>query len=326
MKSKTKRKVPQSAVTEMLRAHSLGEAVEIKEMGGGYFNTVLKVKTDDGKCYAIKIAPNNSSNVLTYEKELIKSEVEFYRLLQNVKSVHFPEIYGFSTDENQPYQYLIMEFIEGKMMSEMRLSSEQKDKYMYDLGVITAEIHKIKNDSGFGYLQNGLKQTWAQAYTSMVENLITDAERKNAEVPFINEIRKAIEKNRGALEEVKSPSLVHFDIWAGNVIIKDGKIRSVIDCERAMFGDVMGEFISLQFSPVFSITAHKSLFDGYNSAAENPVTFSKTEMARINLMRVYLSMIMYIETYYRRPRLSPVAIGTRAYARTVLKACLKELG
>ena len=57
-------------------------------------------------------------------------------------------------------------------------------------------------------------------------------------------VRCCFQKGRALLDQVKTPSLLHLDLWAGNVLL-DGdslEILAVIDSDRAVFGDPDFEF------------------------------------------------------------------------------------
>lgn len=324
-RNKMKQNISESTVFEIFEKHSLGEVAEIQVMSGGFFNSVLKVKMATGEEYIIKIAPNANTEVLTYEQELIKSEVNMYRLLESVTSVRFPKVFAYNYESGSRYKYVIMEFIEGDMLSDIALPPEQYKSVMRDLGKAMAEIHSITNKDGFGYVQNGLKPTWKEAYLSMVENVIADGTRRKAKIPYLNEIKEIIHKNEYVLDAVKTQSLVHFDLWKGNIIVKGGKLYGLIDCERAMFGDRMGEFISLDFANPFDLEKHKDLIDGYNSFAKEKIRFSREDLIRLYLIKIYLGLIVYVEPYYRFSKLSPQFHGARMYAKNALKATINEL-
>ena len=284
--SKTKRSVDKETLDKIFTKHSLGKVETFSELKGGMFNSVLKVTTKDEKNYAIKIAPSDDVEVLSYEKNLIKSEVYFYEKFQQIKSVHFPKVYGYDCDENSDYKYLIMEFVEGSMLSSAKLDKDENNKVMYELGKAMAEIHNLTCDEGFGYIQNGLRESWDEAYYSMAENVIKNAEAKKAKIPCINEIRDIFAKKGELLKTVEKPHYVHFDLWAGNIVIKDKKLYALIDCERAMLGDVMGDFISLDYTGAFDIEKNQHLIDGYNAIANEKLTFDKNQLRRLYLMKI----------------------------------------
>lgn len=321
---KTKQNIPESVICEIFNRHSLGSVKNIKTLTGGMFNTVLMVQTDINK-YAVKIAPKQQVQVLTYENDLIRSEVNTYTLLSNIKSVHFPKLYGYNFDSDYEYNYLIMEYIDAPTLNKVKLSKEEYDGVMYDLGKAMAQIHEIKSEDGFGYIQNGLKSTWKDAYYDMLQNLIKDAQKKNAQIPYLSEIKALLKENETVFDSVTEPSLVHFDLWQGNIMVKDGRLYALIDCERAMFADVMGEFISLDYAAAFDVNKNKMLIDGYNSISKKKLKFDKEELIRLYFMKLYLGSIAYTETYYRLPNLSLQALGTRQFAKAMIKTALTQL-
>ena len=316
--SKTKRNISDEALNEIFSKHSLGKIVKVIPLKGGQFNAVMKVTVQSGESYVIKVAPSKGTDVLTYEKDLIKSEVYFYEKFSGLKNIHFPEIYGYDYDGESEYQYLVMEFIEGKMLTDAKLSKEDYDQVMYELGCAMAEIHNLSCEEGFGYIQNGLYKTWEEAYLSMTESVIKNAEIKNAKIPYLREIRSIIEENRDILREVKDISFVHFDLWAGNIILKDKKLYALIDCERAMLGDRIGDFISLDYISPFDKKKNEMLIDGYNSVAKEPVVFDDNELKRFYLMRMYLGLIVFTEQHYRYSKFSPVFYAGRAFGKKVI--------
>ena len=81
MTSKTKQHISKNIISEIFNKHSLGNVINTTVLTGGKFNTVLKIQTEDQNQYVTKIAPDSSTEVLTYEQQLIKSEVYIYKLL-----------------------------------------------------------------------------------------------------------------------------------------------------------------------------------------------------------------------------------------------------
>lgn len=322
--SKTKRSIDKETLNKIFLRHGLGEVETFSDLKGGMFNSVLKVTTKDGKSYAVKIAPANDIQVLTYEKNLIKSEVYFYEKFAQVKNVHFPKVFGYDCDENSDYRYIIMEFVEGTMLSSTKLNKDETNQVMFSLGKAMAEMHNITCDEGFGYIQNGLKPTWHEAYLSMAENVIKNAEAKKAKIPCLSEIRKIFAESEDLLKTVHTPHYVHFDLWAGNIVIKDRKLYALIDCERAMLGDVMGDFISLDYTGAFDVEKNSYLIDGYNSVSNEKLTFDSNQLKRLYLMKIYLGLIVYTEQHYRYPKFSVVRMAGKKYGETVIRNAIRN--
>ncbi len=323
MNSKTKRTVLQSDINRIFVFHNLGTVSEIKALSGGEFNSVYKV-TADNMNYVIKIAPAADVRVLTYEKDIISSEIFALEHFKGNPYVHIPEVKAFGEDA-EIGKYLIMEFVEGKMLLNCVLSDMEYDSILFHLGKAIAEFHNTNCDRGFGYLQNGLKQSWQEAYFSMLENIRQDAERVHIKIPYIRKIRAVVDNCKDVLDEVKKPSLLHFDLWKGNIFVRDKKLHSVIDCERMMLGDPVGDFIHLDYIAPFDKEKYKQMIDGYNSVAEHSLLFNKNERIRFYLVRLYLGLIAYVETDYRLSKYSVAFYGKKIFARKVLRVSLNEL-
>ena len=65
--SKTKYEASEAEIRKLFSFHKLGNAVDIVALGCGEFNAAYKVSCDNGVSYALKIAPPEGSNVLSYD-------------------------------------------------------------------------------------------------------------------------------------------------------------------------------------------------------------------------------------------------------------------
>ncbi len=308
-------------VQKIFDRHSLGEVREVAALKGGTFNSVFRVSTEKGE-YAIKIVGDADKEVLTYEKGLIETEAKVYELLQ--KTEYIPKIHGYNYSDEYEHKYLIMDFIEGQTLNKTKLGKEEYDGVMYSLGRAMAEIHCVTGE-GFGYMQCGLKGTMREAYLSMTDNLISDARRKVKDIPFSDRVRKVIDKNISAFDGVEAPVLTHFDLWGGNIIIKDNRLSALIDCERAMLGVPEGDFISLDYLAPFDKEKSKALLEGYNSVASEKLTFEGDSLKRFYLMRLQLGLIVFTESHYRYARFTPMYIGSKLFGKKVIANALKQL-
>jgi aminoglycoside phosphotransferase (APT) family kinase protein len=90
------------------------------------------------------------------------------------------------------------------------------------------------------------------------------------------------------LDDVTTPSLVHFDLWPGNILLRDGQITGIVDGERAFWGDPLAEMVSLA---LFGDIADDAAFlAGYGG-----IEFDDSARRRIALYQSYLYLIMLIE-------------------------------
>jgi len=101
MKSKTKNRLPDEKIRELAGIH-FGESCEIgeiKELKGGMFNAIYlieRIKEQDQIVLKTGVVPGTT--LLTYEQDVMPTEVECYRLIKEQTTVPLPLIlaYDFS--------------------------------------------------------------------------------------------------------------------------------------------------------------------------------------------------------------------------------------
>lgn len=95
------------------------------------------------------------------------------------------------------------------------------------------------------------------------------------------------------LDEVTEPCLAEWDLWEGNVTVRDGRIVAIVDHERAFHGDSPIEvgFAATQL-PVFGDSTALMRGHGHPELTE-------TQRVRRRLYGLHLLSVMAIETVYR---------------------------
>src|SRR5262249_9675869 len=130
--------------------------------------------------------------------------------------------------------------------------------------------------------------------TGMLEDVLHDGERRHVELGWdYDVVRKAIDEYAGSLHDVGEPRFVEWDLWDSNVMIRGGRIVSVIDHERAFYGDPLIErgFVAAEL-PAFGTA--EPFMRGYGKRE-----LSEPEQIRRRLYSLRLVLIMVIETVYR---------------------------
>ena len=73
MVSKTKFAISNSKIKEIFHHFGIDNIKSISPLGSGEYNAVFEIKAD--KSYVLKLAPDSSIPVLTYEDKMMSSEV-----------------------------------------------------------------------------------------------------------------------------------------------------------------------------------------------------------------------------------------------------------
>lgn len=266
--------------------------IELKE---GWFNAAYNVCLSDGRQVILKIAPPANAEVMTYEQNIMATEVASMRQVSQNPAIPVPEIYYFDTTRDLcDSDYFFMQKLSGENYEHVKASLPPATQAQVDrqIGAIIREINGFTG-TYFGYDGNSALRgaTWKEAFIKIMEAVLEDGRLKNADYGYeTSEINAAIHKHAASLEVVSIPRLVHWDAWDLNFFVKDGRITGILDFERALWADPLME---AQFRPLATQGVSESMW-GYGKTS-----FTHAEDQRCHLYTLHLALVMKTECYYR---------------------------
>ncbi|MEU4761667.1 aminoglycoside phosphotransferase family protein [Actinosynnema sp. NPDC023794] len=285
-------------LTEVLRRAGVAdpERARVEEIDGGTFNTAYRVAAGDRRL-VLKIAPPPEVAGLSYEHGLLATEAIFHRAAADALPV--PEVVHLDRDRDLlPSDWLLLTELPGVNWHEHRDRVGPKSALRGRLGAAVAGLHRVTGD-GFGYPQCGLVADWPTAFTAMLGAVLSDADRYGVDLPVpADRLRAMLHAARDALAEVVVPSLVHFDLWPGNVLVDPGtaRVTGVVDGERAFFGDPLADMPSLALFGL--VEEDQDFLAGYRGAGGR-FEPTRTARQRLELYRCHLYTIMTVEAVPR---------------------------
>lgn len=298
MKTATKNTFTDSEIRAVIHKYFPDEKInEIIPLDGGTFNTVYRINGSGvlGNGVILKTSPSVGVEVPNHEKDILKTEVYTYQILAGQK-IPVPKLYGYDFSRTLlPCDYFIMERMHGK--SWLDHWPIRDPGLMRALGKYTARMHSASLD-WFGEISDDPTKrfdTWGAAFLSMVGDVLEETRRQGLTLPY-EEIETAVSSRREMLDELKRPSLVNFDLWAGNVFVKkreDGfYLTGMIDFERSFLGDPLASFASalLLYDNVEKETA---FLEGYNNVSGQPLVITNADREKMALYE----MLMYLRSY-----------------------------
>ncbi|WBB58209.1 aminoglycoside phosphotransferase family protein [Streptomyces sp. WMMC500] len=301
MESITKNRQSATALRAMIgRAYGADRIPEgegwAAELGNGWFNVAYRIRLRDGAEVVVKVAPPPRVEVMTYEREAMPTELRTLDLLRTHTSVPVPAVdFADRSREVCDADYFFMPYIDGDNLGVIakQLPAAERDALMEQVGAANREINSVRGQ-GFGPLAGPGDPSWRRVFTGMVEDVLADGERRGVDLGWdYDTVRATLAAHAGSLDEVTEPRLVEWDLWAGNVMVRDGRIAAVIDHERAFFGDPLIEsgFAGTQMADF----GHAVPFmRGYGHPE-----LTGTQQVRRRLYCLYLVLIMVIETVFR---------------------------
>jgi aminoglycoside phosphotransferase (APT) family kinase protein len=293
MRSITKRLLTTDQIRELVK-HGLGSQVELagcEEFTDGAFSAVYGV-TVDGRELVLKVAPPPDLRLMRYEVDVAHIEAEFYRRA-GAAGLPLPRLYAADPELG----YLLVERLRGESLRTAReaMTPAELARVRHELGSICARLGRVTGPR-FGYPRRDghtRSASWRTSFLTFMEDVLADAVEYGRELPAPAEaIGELVGRHADLLEDVTTPTLVHFDLWDGNVFVVPGpdgyRVEGIIDGERAFYGDPIAELVSLG---LFRNPAElPGLLDGFLG---RPLT--ERERARLRLYTVYLYLIMVTE-------------------------------
>jgi aminoglycoside phosphotransferase (APT) family kinase protein len=303
MDSKTKTTLTPKII-EMLTKAQFGSTVKIKKimpLTAGMFNTAYAIHFENLQPdIVLRIAPHPDQPVLTYEKNMMQREGLILETIQKVESLPFvPKLLGYDFSRQLiERDYMFLEKLSGVPLWDIKeqLTPKNLQALEFQIGKYIAMLGQVKGEY-FGYFGDGPghgSPSWREAFIAIMEAMLDDGETLEAALPVsYDQIREQLHRHADALDEIREPSFVHWDLWQGNVFVKPENskyvIEGIIDWERALWGDPDIETaVACRFyGPTF--------FEGYGKqlATEGPAAI------RQSLYRIYLWLALLIEIKVR---------------------------
>ena len=273
---------------------------EIVPLTAGYFNTAYAIHfTNHQPDVVLRIAPHADQPVLTYEKDLMRREVLILETVQVYKDILTPKMLGYDLSRTLiDRDYMFVEKLSGVALQDIKeqLAPDNLQDIERQVGQFAARLAEIKGES-FGYFGDGIahsSSTWREAFSTILETMLSDGESLGVVLPIsYADLRAILRAHAASLDEITQPCFVHWDLWAGNVFIKPDNGRyvfeGIIDWERALWGDPDFETaVACRFyGPAF--------YQGYGK----PLAERGPEAARQSLYRLFLWLVLLIEAKVR---------------------------
>jgi len=246
-------------------------AGKISPITTGKFNSSYIVAAD-GREYVIRIAPDPEAVFIFYERNMMAQEPGIHKLLREKTDAPVAEIFVYDDSRSLvPTDYLIMERLPGRALSDVRVSSSDYGKVLTQMGRYLAQVHSLTAEK-YGYLgEHNCMQPqddWAAAFKIMWNKMVDDICR----VDFYNDdeaelVRELVNRYYKIFDRPVDSSLLHMDIWAQNILVdQDMNVSGIVDWDRALWGDVEIEFAVLDYCGI----SEPSFWAGYGK--ERPRT------------------------------------------------------
>ena len=247
----------------------------------------IKVKTSDNKNNIVKFYKNKN-----YTFNAIKAETKNLIFFNNLKINYFPKIINNNDD------YLVMSYIENDAIKPSITKNDFLEAVTY-LHSFSNEKYGFQFDTQIGGLRqkNKLNTNWVNFYRderlNYIFELINTDEKMDKSINIkieglINNLENYIPKN-------PKISLLHGDLWEGNILFSNLKFSGFID-PGSFFGHNELEVAYLRwFNPSFIDNDFLEKYDDVITIDKNYLTYEPIYQLYYSLLNVYLWDRNYID-------------------------------
>ncbi len=287
----------------------------ITELTEGMFNAAYRVDFADGGASVLKIAAADNTGLLSNEVNLMQAEVDAMRILHAHGMPHVARVeYADFTRTLCTGSCVFMECLPGRSMNSCReaLSPEDTARVLTQVGQFQRALSCIRGEA-FGLLGDERRfPTLHGLVRYMFGNVLRDAAARQIDLGLSAEdVLARLDADEAVFADVKTPSLVHWDMWEGNIFVENGSLCGVIDWERAMWGE---PFMDDRFR---RHNRPEAFLAGFGQA-----DFSPAEARRLAWYDLCLYLTMVTESYYRE---YADIEGTLGWLRPLVAAAWAEL-
>ncbi|WP_062308321.1 phosphotransferase family protein [Demequina subtropica] len=276
----------------------LGNVVDHWLLSGGTFSAVQGVELAGGETMVVKTSVPDTGRLLAYEHDMLRCERDNLALVAEL-DVPAPRVLldDFSRT-HADVDVLVMTMMPGMPWDDAApvMTPEANERASEQVGAILAELGRARGPR-FGMPAERFRlggDTWPGFMHRLIEATADDAEAWGVDVEA-RRLRAGLDAASTALAEVTAPSLVHADLWHGNVLVdpSTGQVTGVVDFERSLFGDPLwglagGETHSSgPFEP--------AKVRGYESAIGAPLTMDRAAELRVALYRLWSMAVQLVE-------------------------------
>jgi fructosamine-3-kinase len=268
-------------IQKEIEAHLKGRINSITPLSAANNAQIYRVLMEDRRQFVAKVA----------ERGL---DIEAWMLgyLKSRSQLPVPNVY-YSNEH-----VIMMDFVESSYGLEDHGQTNAAE-LLAQLHAITADQYGLERDTLIGSLRQPNKQgkDWAAFFIEhrlgfMAKEALNE---KKIDAKIMKQIDKLIARLPGMLKGAAAPSLIHGDIWGGNILARRGRVAAFLD-PAIYYADPE---IELAFIRLFN-SFNDSFFAKYNSLRPIRAGFYEERMDIYNLYPLLVHTRLFGASYARK--------------------------
>ena len=240
---------------EQIRAicrRGLGSAIAIeslRELGGGTLNEAYLVELAGGTRVILRAAPPPTADTYWDDVALMRRELQILPFFASIAALMPRVLMADFTHQLVERDYVLQTYVAGERWSDIeeQLTPAENAILWRQCGEIVRRIHDTAGDA-FGH-PYPLRQftSWSEALFDRLARIGESMAARQLEVSAFSTILAVARANASRFDEIRTPRLLHGDLWTYNLLVTRGSdgpwISGVLDADRAWWGDPPADWI-----------------------------------------------------------------------------------
>ncbi|MGV9668822.1 phosphotransferase family protein [Nocardia niigatensis] len=211
------------------------------ELADGTYNNTFRVDIGAGRPVILRIAPEPGRQH-RIEPELMRNEHSTIPYLAPIAAL-MPQLLGIDfTHAVIGRDYMFQTLLDG-IPAPAGLKSYPAGRlpgFFQQIGAWARSIHEVSGP-GFGRVAGPQYPTWSEALISWFECAVADLTDAGLDAADAREVIGMLDRHRDVLDDIRTPRLLHGDLWIVNLILADSvdrpTITGIVDNDRTWWGD-----------------------------------------------------------------------------------------
>jgi aminoglycoside phosphotransferase (APT) family kinase protein len=243
------------------------------ELADGMYNSTFRLELPDGERAVLRVAPEPARQH-RIEPQLMRNEHATLPYLAPIAPL-MPRIVGIDfTHDVIGRDFMIESFLDGvPAPAGLQIyTAQQRPGFFRQIGGWAASIHQVTGP-GFGRVAGPLHTTWSEALLAWFDCAVADLVDIDLEASDARRLIEVIDGHRDILDEIRTPRLLHGDLWIVNLILAESAvaptITGIVDNDRTWWGDPEADW------PIFMAlrkpgTDRDAFWDSYGPLDHSP--------------------------------------------------------
>jgi aminoglycoside phosphotransferase (APT) family kinase protein len=238
------------------RAFGAGTAVvSAVELAGGTYNTTYRVDLGGPEPVVLRIAPEPARQYRS-EREFLRNEHLSLPYLAPLAALMPRTLAADFTHDLVGRDYVFLSHLGGVPAAEGLAAYPRQEwgPFFRGIGVLARTVHAVRGPA-FGPVNGPAHATWSAALAHGFDAVAEDLADAGLDAADVRAVARLVRRERGLLDAVTEPRLLHGDLWTGNLMIDPDApqpvITGVLDGDRTWWGDPLADW------PVFVACSHR---------------------------------------------------------------------